>query len=723
MRIWVWAALVVLGFSSVAQAQTPAGGEFRANTFVAGDQTHPLVAVGPTGDFMIAWTSFAQDGAGGGVFAQRYDALGNPQGAEFRVNTTTQAMQYGSDMAVDALGNYIVVWISAAPGQDGSVSGIVGRVYSPAGVPLTGEFLVNQFTAGEQDWPAVAALPGGGFVVVWESAGQDGNSWAVVARIFDSRGGPLTGDIIVNTFTPGQQSAAKVASDAAGNFTVVWHSGNFHDGDDFGIFGRRFNAAGAPLSGEFQINTYTPNYQLFPVVSAVPDGRFVVAWESGNIIGMPTQDGNNYGVYGRSYSAAGTPSSGEFQINVFTTDHQHTPAVTNYGNGSFLAAWYSQDQVMPFPNRDLFGRQYRAGVGGPEFRVNVSSNADQFLAALDADAVGNIVSAWASANQDGSGLGIYARRFGGLVPTALAVDVQATGSSNGNRVFESGELVVISPSWRNVNGATLAFDGAGSAFTGPAGPAYTTVDGGAGYGSVPNNTIGYCGNTGNCYAMRITGARPAAHWDAQFREDIAPVALGQSKAWTLHVGDTFTDVPRTDAFYRFIETVSHRGVMPGCTPTQFCVFPDVPRDQMAMFVLLAKDPTVPPACRPGLEVFADVPAASPYCRWVEELVRRGVVAGCGGGLYCPSQGVSREQLAVYLLKTLEGLPYVPPACGAPIFNDVPASSPFCPFIEELNRRAVVGGCSAGLYCPTRVVVRTEMSVFLTVTFGLTLYGP
>ena len=96
------------------------------------------------------------------------------------------------------------------------------------------------------------------------------------------------------------------------------------------------------------------------MVSAVADGRFIVAWESGNIIGMPTQDGNNYGVFGRSYDAAGNPSSGEFQINVYTTDHQHTPAVANYGNGSFLAAWYSQDQVMPFPNQDVFARQYRA---------------------------------------------------------------------------------------------------------------------------------------------------------------------------------------------------------------------------------------------------------------------------------------------------------------------------------------------------------------------------
>ena len=100
-----------------------------------------------------------------------------------------------------------------------------------------------------------------------------------------------------------------------------------------------------------------------------------------------------------------------------------------------------------------------------------------------------------------------------------------------------------------------------------------------------------------------------------------------------------------------------------------------------------------------------------------------MVAGCGAGLYCPSGGVSREQLAVYLLKTLEGVSYVPPACGTPIFNDLPASSPFCRWVEELARRSVVGGCGGGAYCPQVQVPRDQMSVFLSVTFGLTLYGP
>ena len=50
--------------------------------------------------------------------------------------------------------------------------------------------------------------------------------------------------------------------------------------------------------------------------------------------------------------------------------------------------------------------------------------------------------------------------------------------------------------------------------------------------------------------------------------------------------------------------------------------------------------TRPPARRP---MFADVPASSPFCRWIEELARRGVVGGCGGGNYCPAAPVTREQ--------------------------------------------------------------------------------
>ena len=79
-------------------------------------------------------------------------------------------------------------------------------------------------------------------------------------------------------------------------------------------------------------------------------------------------------------------------------------------------------------------------------------------------------------------------------------------------------------------------------------------------------------------------------------------------------------------------------------------------------------------------------------------------------------------MAVFALRTLEGPAYLPPVCGTPMYSDVPASSPFCRWIEELTRRGVVSGCGGGNYCPAAAVSREQMSVFLTVTFGLLLYG-
>ena len=97
---------------------------------------------------------------------------------------------------------------------------------------------------------------------------------------------------------------------------------------------------------------------------------------------------------------------------------------------------------------------------------------------------------------------------------------------------------------------------------------------------------------------------------------------------------------------------------------------------MAALALLAREGAayVPPAC--GSPVFADVPAASPFCPFVEELFRRGVVAGCGGGNYCPGNAVTRAEMSVIVLRTLDPT-LEPPACTTPVFADVPAGSPFC----------------------------------------------
>ena len=77
-------------------------------------------------------------------------------------------------------------------------------------------------------------------------------------------------------------------------------------------------------------------------------------------------------------------------------------------------------------------------------------------------------------------------------------------------------------------------------------------------------------------------------------------------------------------------------------------------------------------------------------------------------------------MAIFVLRTLDPA-LNPPACTTPMYNDVPASSPFCRWVEELTRRGVVNGCGGGNYCPNDGVTREQMSVFITLTFGLTLY--
>ncbi|HET8646744.1 MAG TPA: S-layer homology domain-containing protein, partial [Vicinamibacteria bacterium] len=307
--------------------------------------------------------------------------------------------------------------------------------------------------------------------------------------------------------------------------------------------------------------------------------------------------------------------------------------------------------------------------------------------------------------------------FGGLVPAALSVDTINNG------VLEPGETVAVRPSWRNVNGASQTFAGSVVGFTGPAAPGvtYSVPDASGNYGTVANGTTAPCTD---CYSVGLTfsGTRPATHWDGVMEERLTPDAQGQDKLWTMHVGGSFTDVPANNPFYRFIETLLHHGITAGCTPTEYCPHDLVTREQMSVFVLVASEGGgyAPPACT--TPVFGDVPASSPFCRFIEELVRRGVVAGCGGGNYCPGTAVTREQMAVFVLRTLDPA-LTPPACTTPVFADVPASSPFCRWIEELARRGVVTGCGGGNYCPTAPITREQMAVFIVVTFGLSLYGP
>ncbi len=126
---------------------------------------------------------------------------------------------------------------------------------------------------------------------------------------------------------------------------------------------------------------------------------------------------------------------------------------------------------------------------------------------------------------------------------------------------------------------------------------------------------------------------------------------------------------------------------------------------------------VPPPCTGIFPDVECTPIPAFAVDWIEELSNEAITGGCGGGNYCPGNPVNRAQMAVFLLKSEHGSTYVPPPCTG-IFPDVVCPSLFADWIEELFNEAITGGCGGGDYCPTNPVTRAQMAVFLVKTFGL-----
>ena len=120
---------------ALAAGQVLLGPELQVNTYTTNDQARPAVAADAAGNFVVVWDSVGQDGNGQGVFARFHDATGAPIGAaEFRVNSYTTGDQRTPRIAATPSGEFIVVWESW--GQDGPAGAIFARRYDGAGTPL-----------------------------------------------------------------------------------------------------------------------------------------------------------------------------------------------------------------------------------------------------------------------------------------------------------------------------------------------------------------------------------------------------------------------------------------------------------------------------------------------------------------------------------------------------------------------------------------------------------
>lgn len=267
---------------------------------------------------------------------------------------------------------------------------------------------------------------------------------------------PLGEEFQVNTYTTDQQLIPVLAIDPQGRFVIVWNSAGSSGSDNSAnsIQGQRFNSDGSFAGAEFQVNTYTTDYQVDPDVALGDDGDFVIVWAS---------DGSNGSDPGRSvlgqlFSSDGSTAGAEFQVNAYTTGDQAAvgtggPAVAKLTDGSFIVAFDSagssgiDDDGLSLQAR-LFGSD--GSPQGNEFEVNNHTVGDQTYPAVAA-ADNSFVVVWhstTSSANDNSGYSIQARRFasdGTALGDQFQVNTYTTGAQQRPDVASrpNGEFAVV----------------------------------------------------------------------------------------------------------------------------------------------------------------------------------------------------------------------------------------------------------------------------------------
>jgi hypothetical protein len=348
----------------------PIGGEFLVNTTTADAQIHPTITLLLGGDFVVAWTDGAPDlsSPGRAIRAQRFNDNGSTAGPEFVVNTTTLGTR-GLATSTGLLGGgFVVAWTD----YSATNAAVLAQMFDAGGSKIGGEILVN--TTPVANAPSVAPRGNGGFVVTWEEQG----GVDIRAQMFNADGSKSGSEFVVNTTSTGRVDGPKITVLSGGRFVVTWAG---HDVlGTFGIFAQIFNANGAKLGAEFQVNTKTLNNQFLPAVTTLANGGFVVAWrdqESGNL-----SEGD---VRAQIFDANGSSSGPEFLVNTATAGTQSQPAVAPSWDGRFVVAWADTGQAGIDTSMSAIRAQVFNPNGaklGSDFQVNTTTPDFQFAPAM-----------------------------------------------------------------------------------------------------------------------------------------------------------------------------------------------------------------------------------------------------------------------------------------------------------------------------------------------------
>lgn len=259
--IWTLAGIFGVLMTIAAQAAPPVW---------ISEGSRPTVAIASSGDTVVVWQK--DDGSDDGIYGRLFSGFAMPQGTEFQINAQSNSAQEAADVAHLPSGGYVVVWQSDV----GNRTKVVGRRLDAAAMPQGTEFQVNRTFTGLE--PAVGSDSHGNFFVTWvqTTAANPALGSPVkfhhYLRAFDSSGAPLSDE---ERF--GEKSGLTppaIAVLPSGDSLVVWEDKHAD------VRGQLFDRFAMPQGTEFQVNLSSANTPLNPAVTLDGNGGFVVAWES-----------------------------------------------------------------------------------------------------------------------------------------------------------------------------------------------------------------------------------------------------------------------------------------------------------------------------------------------------------------------------------------------------------------------------------------------------------
>jgi hypothetical protein len=404
--------------TSAPQLGHASAGDAVVNTTTSSNQTLPKSAALTDGGYVTVWAG-NQSGTYD-VYGQRFDKTGARVGAEFQANTYTANSQGAAgtndanlDVTGLAGGGYVVTWASDL--QDGGSWGVYARNYDAQGHSAGAEYRVNTTTASLQWVPQTTGLTGGGYVIVWASASQDGDGYGVYAQRYNSAGVAQGSEFRVNVVTASDQGARAAGEEGLsvtrlsdGGFAVSWYSTTGGTGD---VYARLYNADGTARTGEFQVNTYTTGWQWTPQTTVLANGQLLVTWASEG------QDGSGNGLYGQRFDLTGAALGDEFIINTTVSGQQgnlfngRAHDVVGLADGGWVATWY--DSAKDGSSGGIYMQRFDANgtMLGTETLVNSVTSGDQRSPTVVALVDGGYAISWASDAQDGWGYGVYQKVY------------------------------------------------------------------------------------------------------------------------------------------------------------------------------------------------------------------------------------------------------------------------------------------------------------------------